>query len=389
MNVLLLNHEFPPVGGGGGNATRHLCSELSQLGIRPTVLTGAFEGQPHLSSVDGAEVVRIPSLRKNRLQSTALELASFTVSASVSALRRGLTSRPEVVHAFFGLPSGAIAFGLKKTLGLPYLVSFRGRDVHGGQHASQNGITGPMKWMSRPVWRAADRLVANSTGLRDIANHVDPTVRVDVIPNGIDLRRFSPGEGIRTTVRVLFVGRLEPYKGLVDLLEAVRMLVESGQDGFSVAIVGQGSMDRDLRGMIDRMGIASHVEMKGQALPEEMPEIYRQADLFVLPSHVEGMSNVLLEAMASGLPVVATTIPGSQEVVHEGREGLLVEPSMPNQLCSALNGLIKDAEERERMGNAARENAEKRSWRGIAEAYIDIYQSILREAPACAASAAF
>ncbi len=388
MRVLMLNHEFPPVGGGAGNATRHLTTELARLGVDTTVLTGSFNGQPRRESVDGVHIVRLPSLRRHRLEASPLEIASYTVSAAVAALGCGVLARPDLVHAFFGLPGGAIAYGLKKALNLPYIVSFRGRDVHGGKHASEQGIGGMMKRASLPVWRGADRLVANSRGLRDIANQVEPEVQIDVIPNGVDVRRFSPLKSKSHVVRVLFVGRLEPYKGLEDLLKAVCILQASNIRGFSVEIVGQGSLEGKLRHRIAEWGIGSHVRMAGQVLPDQMADVYRDADLFVLPSHVEGMSNAILEAMASGLPIVATKIAGSEELITEGVDGHLVEPSSPEQLGQALARLMNSKKERMQLGTAARESAKRRSWGGVARDYLQAYQCILEGASVCAVSSA-
>ena len=190
MKVLLLNHEFPPIGGGGGNACQHIVRELQAMDVDVTVVTSAFHGLPSNEIIDGASVHRVPALRTRKAESSIASILAYTVSAT---LKISLLDRPDLVHAFFGVPAGLIACGLKKVWNIPYLVSFRGKDVHGGQAREMGGISGTLKAISS-VWRNADALVANSKGLRDIAQKVDPTARVEVIPNGIDVARFRPGQ---------------------------------------------------------------------------------------------------------------------------------------------------------------------------------------------------
>ncbi len=390
MNVLILNHEFPPVGGGAANATACIARELSSLGVRATVMTTAYNGLPRLEVRDGFSVVRVPAWRKDELESHPHELLSYLAGAFWKALPHCRHSGPDLVHAFFGLPAGALASALNRLTGIPYLISFRGRDVHGGKGLDSNGIAGPMRAVSRVIWRQADALVANSHGLRRIARRVDPGVDVDVIPNGIDTARFTPGPpaGSDRALRILFVGRLEPYKGLADLFQALGAVRARTDRPFTLQVVGDGSLRDSLPGTARRAAIADRVRFSGSVPRSEMPQVYQNADLFVLPSVVEGMPNVVLEALASGLPVLATRIPGSEELVRQGRTGLLVPPSDPDALADALCGLIQNPGLKTAMRHQARLDMEGRSWSQVAGAYLDLYRQIVKGNRQCAASAA-
>jgi glycogen synthase len=386
LKILVLNHEYPPIGGGAGTACRNTCIELHKLGVDISVITAAFSGLPTKVVDEGVQVLRAPALRSRVLEASSLEVLSFAFSGLRTAATEIRRARPDVVHAYFGLPSGAIGFALKKMFNIPYLISFRGRDVHGGRELGSSGISGPFRAVSRVVWRQAGALVANSHGLRRIAWKVLPDAAIDVIPNGVDTAIFSDERRLEgQEVRLLFVGRLEPYKGLEHLFSALCILRQSGSPRFRLTVVGDGSLRHRLSADAHRMGIDDVIRFSGAVERPGMPSIYHAADIFILPSLVEGMPNVVLEAMASGLPVVATEIPGSEELVST-ETGRLVRPADARALAEALAELITNADLRINLGAAARSAAQNRSWRGVAESYLKLYKRILGVAKPCAVS---
>ena len=370
MKVLILNHEYPPIGGGGGNACQHIVRHLTEMGLDITVVTSAFANLPAHDLQDGASVHRVPALRSREAESTLASILAYTISATLATRR---VDRPDLVHAFFGVPSGLIAYGLKRVWSTPYLVSFRGKDVHGGQSREMGGITGCLKAVSMPVWRNADALVANSKGLREIAEHVDPTAQVEVIPNGGDTDRFRPE--LRRSVgplRVLYVGRLEPYKGLETLLQAMTQ-ANKIPNAFALRIVGDGSLRSDLERRSHALGLSDIVTFDGWVDRAYIPDCYNSADLFVMPSVVEGMPNGVLEAMASGLPVIASHVPGTEELIDSGHTGLLFESGDATGLADALIQCHSCPGLRKSLANGARAVSMSRSWERVAIEYTNIY----------------
>lgn len=184
-----------------------------------------------------------------------------------------------------------------------------------------------------------------------------PGVPVETVDNAVDVDAFRPQPGEPGEVVVLFVGTLSQRKGLADLIEAARLLVERGVEGWRLMVVGGANEVGDAEAdALRAAGAAAGVSdafvgpLAGQALRDRIAS----AGVFVLPSHWEGQPIALLEAMASGVPVVATTVGAVPDVVRDGVDGLLVEPHRPHELADALHGLIKDEAERGRLGASAR-----------------------------------
>lgn len=376
MRILIINSEYPPVGGGAGNASANIAQELRALGQEVTVLTTRFGDLPREELRQGVHIRRAPGLRKHLDRSTPLEQFSFILGGAFEALRVVRVWRPDVVLAFFGMPGGVIALFLKLLFGLPYVVSLRGGDVPGFRpydFALYHRLLGPLL---RVVWRSSAQIVANSTGLRELANEFSPNTHIEVIPNGVNLKHFSFCERSWDPPHLLFVGRLVYQKGLDVLFESLSALQSLP---WELSLVGDGPQFKPLQELAASKGIAERVYFHNWLQGEALLEQYRQANLFVFPSRHEGMPNAVLEAMASGLPVLATDIAGNEELVIPDHTGLLVSPDNPAALQKALELLLTDPDCRERMGSAARQRVEDHySWSWVAEQYLKRLERVVR-----------
>ncbi len=184
--------------------------------------------------------------------------------------------------------------------------------------------------------------------------------KLSVVRMGVDTERFAPGGGHprgavpEGPLRVLTVGRLVPEKGAPVLVQAVAELVASGVPT-ELTVVGAGPLAGALAAQVEAAGLGAHVRFLGAVGQEDLPDLYRAADAFCLPSFAEGLPVVLMEAMACGLPVVSTTIAGIPELVHDGATGLLVPPGRADLLAQALRRLAADPALRTALGTGARE----------------------------------
>jgi phosphatidylinositol alpha-mannosyltransferase len=226
---------------------------------------------------------------------------------------------------------------------------------------------------------AIERHVAVSSNAAAFVLRYLPEVRFDVVPNGIDTRRFSPdvsplAEYDDDVFTILFVGRLDPRKGARYLFHALPYL-EAALDRYRVVVVGSGWMHPYYRSHIPR-GLRHRVTFAGNATPEDVPRFYRTADVYCSPATGnESFGIVLLEAMASGTPVVASDIGGYRSVVDSGNDGLLVPPCNPQEIAGALIRLAGDADLRRRMGVAGRMKAENYTWTRQVDRLIPIFEA--------------
>jgi glycogen(starch) synthase len=376
IKILFINSEYPPIGGGAGNATANIACLLSRMGNDGVLLTSQFHKLPRTEVCDNLKILRIPALRRYMDRSTAFEQFSFMVSASYQALRLAGSFKPNITLAFFGLPSGAVALLLKIIAGIPYIVSLRGGDVPGFRPYDfklLHKIAAPLLHL---IWRNAAAVVTNSKGLRDLATAFDPSVRISIIPNGVDLERFSIPDRSWTSACILSVGRVVYQKGFDIALRALAGLKDLEWEW---RIAGDGPQMGALQALIKDNGLQERVHFLGWLTTDELKKQYEEATLFLLPSRHEGMPNAMLEAMSSGLPVIATRIAGSEELVDEGKTGVLVPSEDANALREALRPFLLEAKMRKKMGTAARQRVvQSFSWTKIAEEYRLILEKAMK-----------
>lgn len=236
----------------------------------------------------------------------------------------------------------------------------------------------------QPYLAHLHRAIAVSEPARDFVNRYFPNFPMRVIPNGVDVELYKPGLApIRhlrdDNVNILFLGRLEKRKGLGDLLRAYR-IVQSRVPRSRLIVVGDGP----LRGRVEAF-VSHHrlpnVVLAGYVPDSVKPRYYDSADIFCAPATgAESFGIVLLEALSSGLPIVATEVPGYMSVLEPGRDSLTVQPKSWRELGAALVILARDAELRSRMGSYAIEKARRYSWDSVATEVLEVYEEARRVA---------
>jgi phosphatidylinositol alpha-mannosyltransferase len=255
------------------------------------------------------------------------------------------------------------------------------RTVNVGTFHAFGGFS-PSYWVGRRfagdlASRLHGRIAVSGAARHFISRYFPGEYRI--IPNGVELDRFEraePYEQLRDGVlNILFVGRLEERKGLIHLLKAYHRLRKRHVDA-RLLVVGAGPKLREYRRYVGLRGIRD-VEFLGRVTDEEKARYFASADVFCAPATgQESFGIVLLEAMAAGVPIVASDIHGYKQVVQRGVQGLLVEPRKPRALAAALYTLALDPEMRDRMGEAGRARAPEFSWERVTEQVIDFYREV-------------
>ncbi len=375
MKILMLNYEFPPIGGGAAKA--NLCLLRQYAGrddLRVDVLTSA--PKPGFKSEKFSENITIHKVgihKKDLHFWRRSEVIEWLVKAGFYYRKLLRENDYDLAHAFFGFPTGWLCY--RNAGRLPYIISLRGSDVP-GQHARLQLDYKILAPVFGAIWKKASALVACSEGLKERALLFMPSVSIDVIPNGVELDRFFPIEtGEKPTVlRLLTVGRLSVTKRIEMLIDAVEILHRTACK-LRLTVVGGGQMERQLRKIVTERELSDVIKITGRVNSGKMPEVYRQNDIFISASMQEGMSNAMLEAMSSGLPIVTTRCEGLAELIDGN--GLIVEQDNVEEIAKAVKRLFDNPELYKRMSTAARKQAEKFDWANVASSYIEQYRKII------------
>ena len=387
MRVVLVLRDFYcsslPIGGAEMQALR-LAKKLIEHGVSVTIVTGQWDwGQPRREQIQGVPVHRhftawgifdVRGLRRVRQYLYLLTLFLYLVRHR---------NEYDLIHCHSAMFGAAIAALTGRLLHKRTVVRAMASGPWGDLKRLREGERGTIlgaRWMLRQL-READCFVALNRQVS--AEFVDigvPPERIVHIPNGVDADQAEPKTdyALRHQLTVTFMGRLHAQKGLDVLLLAFQQVrQELPQFSWRLRLIGAGERRAQLEAMAHRLAIGGAVEFLGQV--DDPWPFLSQSDIFVLPSRSEGMSNALLEAMACGLPCIATDIGGNNEVIAHLGNGLLVQPDGCEDLASALALLATDRKLRETLGQEAlRTVEEKYSLDSVANRYIALYTNLLQ-----------
>ena len=309
-----------------------------------------------------------------------MEMFSYLIRAWKQAEQLVKKEKYDICLTFFGIPSGPLALHLKRKYKLPYVVRFGGGDIPGAQKRFRYLylILAPM---IRKIWKNASRLLANSEGLKQRALAFEKRYAIDIIENGVDNQFFAPSEKKKKKnhIVILFVSRLIEGKGLQYMIPKLPRIQESvmhntGRE-IQLVIVGDGPYRAALEQLTDETKVRNLVRFEGRKNKDQVLRYYQAADLFLLPSLSEGMPNVVLEAMASGLPIVITPCEGSKELVTDNG---VIAPL--DNFADALIELCSDEAKRTAMGRSSLRRIEEAfRWESIGSRYLSILQDCIGE----------
>lgn len=308
-------------------------------------VTVAAQGSGPLRRAAGAAGIRYVELRHVRRQIHAWQDAM----ALVELVRLCRQVRPDVVHSH----SSKIGV-LGRLAAWVARVPVRILTVHGWSFAAYDGLAGRLfLWIERlmrPLTTAVV-CVAEETRNQGLAARACDPRRTVVIPNAVDVRSFRPASGGSRNARIIGIGRFAYPKDFTTLLEALRCV----RAPCHTVLVGDGPALPGVAAAVQKNGLSERVELLGARA--DIPELLARSDVFVLSSRSEGFPVSVLEAMAAGLPVVATDVGGVAQAVEDGETGFLVPAADSEALTRALERLVSDADLRRRLGAAGRARA--------------------------------
>lgn len=274
-----------------------------------------------------------------------------------------LRNRPDLVYlkatSDTGFVRDACLMAIARLFGRPVICHLHGRPM--GRLFATRGF---LPRLVARAMRLATLTIVLSPGLKEIFTRMFPGQRLVVLPNVVDVSKIAPPPAERTAgaVRILFVGRLSRDKGAWDILEIAR-LVAREEPGFRIDMAGIGETaeeDQAIRARAAEYGLADRIVFHGYQTGAAKAALFRDADIFLLPTYAEIFPNVLLEALAAGLPIVTTDVPVIPEMIQDGVQGLVRRPGDIEGFAAALLAFIRDPARRRAVGAANRREAETR-----------------------------
>lgn len=354
IRVAILVKDFPPDSLGGlETQTLWMARELNQRDdCKVTVYTKSYNRNE--LEERGFQIVRIPHLRNRPGRGISFK------ALSTAALIRD-SDRYDVIQCMQLNPYGFLGYIVHQFTGVPYFVWMR-----------EGYKSGKFNWFSQ--WKAnkifnSTTVVSQTQKTKDDVLKDFPNAKIRVLGNGVDIpSRKAKGNN------VIYLGRLSADKGVDNLIRAV-----AGTDE-SLLVIGDGPEREHLQLLAESLDVAA--QFVGYVPPEDVTKYLLKGKLLVLPTteHIEGMPNAILEAMAVGLPVIATDIGGTRELIVSGETGLILQPRDVAELEKSISRLCTDDARRNRMGMNARQYIEdNHDWQSIVKQLIHIYRDVIKE----------
>jgi len=388
-DVLFVTHNFPRRQGDfAGRFIWLLAHELTRLDVTVAVVAPHHAGAPEQETWNGVHIIRFRYDRDEQ-ETVAyrgdLDQSSVSSPGDIAATLRFMRSfkratmraveslRPRVVHAHWWVPGGWVARNPARKQKTKFILTAHGTDVR---------LLEGRRWLrfpARRVFRSAHEITTVSTWLKDrvVRSFPELAPRITVVPMPADRGPFTPGPPPQNEIPIILsVARYTEQKRLFDLMDAAAILKSRGRP-MRFRLIGAGPLEKELHDRKYVRGLVDEVTLVPIMPPEHLAEEYRQADVVVLCSVDEGFGMTLVEAQLCGRPVIGARSGGIPDIVEDGKSGILVEPRNPAALADAIEYLLVDAGERERLARAGLLSAQERfDPSRVAETFIDLYQLV-------------
>ncbi len=370
MRILVLIHEYPPVGGGGGRVAQDICEGLVKQGHEVLILTAHCEDLLFEEHQDGITIHRLKSWRRLPYKADIRAMAGYVWKSFWVGLKTIQEWHPDVIHTHFAVPAGASAWLLNRLTGVPYVLTAHLGDVPGGTPEK----TGKwFKWVfpfTPPIWKRAAQVVAVSEFTRQLALR-SYSVDVRVIPNGVDLEKINPGNiELHTPPRIVFAGRFMKQKNPIQIIRTLSSLKDLP---WNCVLIGDGPLREEIEREIKNHELESRITLTGWITPEQVLDWYARSDIMFMPSLSEGLPVVGVQGLAMGLALVLSRAGGNVELIQNGENGYLIEVDDVLKYETSLRTLLSGPEACLAARIASRRIARRFDIHSIVESYANIF----------------
>jgi glycosyltransferase involved in cell wall biosynthesis len=377
MRVLFFNYEFPPLGGGAGNATYYLLREYAKNpDIQVDLVTSSTDEKEHLFKMGENILIHSLPIGKNSQNihyQSKRGLIKYYQEAYKFSKKLIKKNQYDLTHSFFTVPCGYISYKLWKKYKIPYIVSLHGSDVPG--YSERFGILYKfIRPIIKKILKNAYFVIADSYDLANFALRLKSDKEIGTILDGIDTQEFFPDYSKRKSNKftIICVSDITPNNGIRFLIQAFNVLIKR-YDFLLMVIVGDGNERTSLENLVLGLGLNEKILFTGSVLYEKVLLYYQEADIFVLPSLDENIKSTILEALACGLPLIATNTKWSREFIEDGKNGLIVKANEYYDLIEKIEKFLLDKNLKNIMGPKSRELSQKFDWSIVADKYLDLY----------------
>ena len=344
MKILTVCYEYPPVGGGGGNMARNIAAGLARRGHEVKVQTVRLRGLPKKELSSGVEIRRSFGFRRRADFCTVPEMAGYLAGAFFPAWRLAASWQPEIIHAHFAVPSGALAWPLRLVTGIPYALTVHLGDLPGGNPDQTSHLFRMLNPLIRPIWRGASGVTASSRFAADLARD-SYGIEPEIIHNGIPMEgRPAAVRPAGEVLRFIAIGRFNPQKNFPWMIRALATC----RFPWTLELVGDGAQADEIRAALEETGTGDRIRQRGWLPEEVMRETLAGSDIMLMPSTSEGNPVSAIEALKQGVALVGSTTPGLRDLIEDGGNGYAVnitstEPFVEKLHRLAANRALLDA----------------------------------------------
>lgn len=384
MRICFVSRRYFPAISGMSIYAHNLLAELVAAS-HDVVMISQYRNDPFGKSVYGGgpppAVVGVKVIGLEALGEQSGGQFGVDVDAMVAAIAKEHALAPfDVLHAQYGYPNGWAVLLAAKQLGVPTVVSIQGGDGHWiGSCCEAHRLA-----MVRVINHAGRVVIGGASFAQEVSERLQvPASQFIIIPGAVDTATFCPSRELvlpGRSVSMLYHGRVDRRKGVLDFIEALAMLPGS----WHATISGIGPDSAAASALVEQRALTERVTFSGYVAYQDVPELYRQHDIFVSPTHAEGFSNTILEAMASGCAIVSCRSVGVLDCIRDGDNGLLVDVGDVASLRDALASLVSNKELRTELATRALvECRATYSWRTVGQQLVDLYRQIEGTTPSC------
>ena len=378
--ILILNYEYPPLGGGAGIVTKHIAERLVELGYQVHIVTTWFFGEPEYSSEGNLTIVRLKSRRKLTYKSNPLEMMSWARHALQYFKELPDEKLFDVCIANFTLPGGFVAKYIKNRWEIPFIILSHGHDIP--WFAPKQML--PWHIMAYPwiknVMRISSKNILLTEDLKKKAdqfigqNHQSKNV---VIPNGMLMDKYKSGfDSSKKNIQIVFVGRLVEQKDPLTFIKSCKAINDL-QIPVHYTMIGDGPLKSQVEKLAMELDIRN-IEIMGQVSHYDVLKTYEKADILILPSREEAMSMVVLESVSRGIYMLTTKVSGNHHLILEGVNGNFIPYGDEKKISEAVAAFYYDKflKNYQYPEDLIHSLFERYSWEKVTHQYLDILHSI-------------